>query len=52
MSEWADAFHLEIHPDKFIFYTNDVHAELPVYKGQAIQPEENHQLYTVGFVLA
>ena len=24
VSEWADAFHLEIRPDKSIFYTNDV----------------------------
>ena len=52
VAEWADKYHLEIHPGKSTFYTNNPkNSELPVYKGVKIEPEKKKQLATVGICL-
>ena len=41
--EWGDTYHLEIHPDKSIFYKHRQVQVFPVYKGNEIKP--NKALY-------
>jgi len=49
VARWADLYHLEVHPGKSVFYTNDRTAGLPVYKGNFI--ERSGTLETVGIRL-
>ena len=51
VARWADLYHLEVHPGKSVFYTNDTKSNLPVYKGNLIEFEKGHALSTVGICL-
>lgn len=46
VARWTDLYHLEVHPGKSVFYTNDRTAGLPTYKGNFI--ERSGTLETVG----
>ena len=37
VARWADLYHIEVHPGKSVFYTNDRTAGLPTYKGNFIE---------------
>jgi len=48
VAKWADKYHLEVHPGKSVFFSNDSRSNLPVYKGDIIDFEKGHGLGTVG----